>query len=129
MIGNLPENEKTEYKMEIAPGGMVFQTVFTDNHPKDFWDWKNSIKLDIQTLEASEFQLITGLPPLPPIEVSKIVAGDPQALLAHPDSNSVSPGNEFKSLAEEYYVNPPKESVKSLPSHRDLHEIASEEEN
>jgi len=110
-LGNLPENEKTEHEMDIAPGGMIWQTVFTDDLSEDFWNWKQSRKFKIQILEASEFQRITSLSPLPQIEVSKIVAGDPQPLLAHHDSDPALHGNEFTSAAENLYRTPPKEPV------------------
>ena len=112
MLANLPKNEKTDYEIEIAPGGMIWQTVFTDSHyAEDYWNWTNAKRFDFQMVEASEFHRITGIKPLPKIEVTKIKAGDPRALPGHEDADSELHGEEFISVVEGFDRNPPKEAV------------------
>jgi hypothetical protein len=61
--------------MSLAAGGLIKQSINTDNYPPSIWDRDNSVLLNVQLLNSESFQAITGLePPASPIDAKTYAA-------------------------------------------------------
>jgi hypothetical protein len=57
--------------MGIAAGGLIKQTIHRDTHDPDSWDRSSTITFNVQILNASLFQQVTGIPaPKCPIDIT-----------------------------------------------------------
>jgi hypothetical protein len=50
-------------EMNLAPGGLIGQTVKRDTRPPSIWDTSSTILFNVQILNAESFNKVTGLPP------------------------------------------------------------------
>ncbi|KAF8851634.1 hypothetical protein BDZ45DRAFT_717327 [Acephala macrosclerotiorum] len=64
MRGGLEENnEKSSREMGLAAGGLIRQVIMRDVLPANHWDASRTLAFNVQILNASNFQEITGIPP------------------------------------------------------------------
>lgn len=63
-------------QLGIAAGGLITQTILADPYPAGAWDTAASVMLNLQILDTTSFEAVTGheAPPTP-ISVSDYVAG------------------------------------------------------
>src|SRR6202043_271287 len=61
--------------MSLAAGGLIKQSINTDNYPPSIWDRDNSVLLNVQLLNSESFQAVTGFePPASPIDAKTYAA-------------------------------------------------------